>query len=437
MNGRAVRALLAAPLAVLGVAAVSLLLAGGAAAATAAQPRVLAIRFGPDLEVNPVTQDYLTHQLSRAAKDGYDAAVILLDTPGGLSTSMKTIYTAELNAKLPVIVYVSPDGARAASAGVWISEAADVLAMAPATNIGSSTPIDSSGQNLGSDLRRKVINDAAASLTALAATHHRNTTWPRLAVVKASNLTAAQALHMHVIDVVAPTLPALLNRLDGYRTKDAQRPYTLHLAGAHVDTVKPGFFTRLLNAVIDPNIIGLLFLAGIGGIGFEIFHPGVVLPGALGAVCLLTALFGFSVLPISWAGVGLIVLGVALLVIDAHVVTHGALTVSGLVALAVGMLLLFHNAPAPYHTSVPLVLSVTVALGLFWAVALAKAVQVRRRPVTVGPQRVLGAEAVVRAPNQVFVEGELWRAHRSGGGDLVPGERVHVEGIEGLELTVK
>ena len=283
--------------ALLGLAS-ALLLAGGAAAAG---QRVLAIRFGPDLEVNPVTQDYLTGQLSRAASHGYDAAVILLDTPGGLSTSMKTIYQAELSAKLPVIVYVSPEGARAASAGVWIAEAADVLAMSPTANIGSSTPIDSSGQNLGSDLRRKVINDAAASLTALAQSHHRNTTWPAKAVRKASNLTAQQALRMNVIDVVAPSLPALLRKLDGYRTKDAQRPYTLHLAGARIDHVAPGFFTHFLNALIDPNILSLLFLAGIAGIGFEIFHPGIVLPGALGGVALVTALFGFSVLPISWA----------------------------------------------------------------------------------------------------------------------------------------
>ena len=412
------------------------MLASGAAAGTAKQ-RVLAIRFGPDLEVNPVTQDYLTNRLSRAAKDGYDAAVILLDTPGGLSTSMKTIYTAELNAKLPVIVYVSPDGARAASAGVWISQAADVLAMAPTTNIGSSTPIDSSGQNLGSDLRRKVLNDAAASLTALAAAHHRNTTWPALAVRKASNLTAAQALHMHVIDFVAPSLPALLVKLDGYRTKDAERPYVLHLAGAQIDYVKPGFFTRLLNSLIDPNIISLLFLAGIAGLGFEIFHPGIVLPGALGAVSLLTALFGFSVLPISWTGLALILLGVALLVIDAHVVSHGALTVSGLISLAVGMVMLFHNAPAPYHTSLPLVISLTIALGGFWAFALSKAVQVRRSPVSVGPLRVIGSDAVVRGPGQVFVEGELWRARRTDGRLLVPGEHVQVESVDGLELTVR
>jgi len=416
--------------------ALILLLAGSAAGGTA-QPRVLAITFGPDLEVNPVTQDYLTGKLSHAASSGYDAAVILLDTPGGLSSSMKTIYTAELNAKLPVIVYVSPDGARAASAGVWISEAADVLAMAPTTNIGSSTPIDSSGGNLGSDLRRKVINDAAASLTALAAAHKRNTTWPSKAVRVASNLTAQQALQLHVIDTIAPSLPALLQKLDGYKTKDAQRPFTLHLANAHIDYDKPGFLTRVLNALIDPNIISLLFLAGIAGIGFEIFHPGIVLPGALGAVALLTALFGFSVLPISWVGLMLIVLGVGLLVIDAHVITHGALTVSGLISLAVGMIMLFHNAPAPYHTSLPLVLSVTLTLAAFWAFALSKAVQVRRRPVTVGPNRVIGSEAVVRTPGQVFVAGELWRARRENGAQLVPGEHVRVTDVHGLELTVE
>jgi membrane-bound serine protease (ClpP class) len=252
----------------------------------------------------------------------------------------------------------------------------------------------------------------------------------------ASNLTAQEALRKNVIDAVSPSLPALLRSLDGYRTKDAQRPYTLHLAGATIDTVGPGFLTRFLNALIDPNVLSLLFLAGIAGIGFEIFHPGIVLPGALGAVSLLTALFGFSVLPISWAGLALILLGVVLLVVDAHVVTHGALTVSGLISLAVGMLMLFHNAPAPYHTSLPLVISLTVAIGGFWAFALSKAVAVRRRPVSVGPERFIGDEGVVRDPGHVFVEGELWRAHRADGRDLVPGEHVRIERIDGLVLTV-
>lgn len=417
------------------VAAVALALTQAASAAT--QPRVLAIRFGPDLEINQVTEDWVKGQIDRAAKH-YDAAVILLDTPGGDLEAMRGIFQHELAAKVPVIVYVSPSGARAASAGVWVSQAADVLAMAPTSNIGSSTPISGSGQNIpGSDLRRKIVNDAVASLTALAETHHRNTKWPAQAVRGASNLTASQALKLHVIDMIAPSLPSLLKQLDGYRTKDVERPFTLHLAGAAIDETKPGFLTRFLNALIDPNVLSLLFLAGIAGIGFEIFHPGVVLPGALGGVAMVIALWGLTVLPFSWAGIALILLGVILLVVDAHVVSHGALTVSGLVSLASGMLLLFHKAPAPYHTSLPLVLSLTIAIGGFWAFALTKAVQVRRRPVTVGPGRVVGADGVVRTPTQVLVDGELWHAHRADGGELRPGDRVRVESVSGLELTVR
>jgi membrane-bound serine protease (ClpP class) len=418
------------------VALAALILAGTAAGA-ASQKRVLAIRFGPDLDINPVTQDYLTNELSRAASEHYDAAVILLDTPGGLSTSMKTIYNAELNAKLPVIVYVSPDGSRAASAGVWVSEAADVLAMAPTTNIGSSTPIDSSGANLGSDLRRKVINDSVASLTALAAAHHRNTQWPAKAVRVASNLTATQALNMHVIDMIAPTLPALLDRLGDYKTKDADRPFTLHLAGAHVDTVKPGFVTRFLNTIIDPNLISIFFLAGIVGLIFEVLHPGIVLPGALGAVCLVIALYGFSVLNPSWGGVALILLGVALLVIDLHALTHGALTVAGLIALAFGLALLYQNQPAPYHVNTWLIVGIGSGIGAFWAFALGKGFAARRRPVSVGPQAIVGKTGEVRGPGLVFVNGELWQAHAEDDSELVAGEQVEVEAVRGLELTVK
>src|SRR5207237_8363386 len=235
-------------LARLAAAAAVLFLAPSACAAD--RPRVLVVHFGPDLEINPVTKDWVNHQLGVAEHDGYDAVVIELDTPGGLSTSMKEIYQRELREKIPVIVYVAPSGARAASAGVWVSQAADVPAMPPISNIGSSTPSDASGQNLGSDLRRKVINDAAASLRALAAAHKRNTTWPVLAVTKASNLTSQQALAKNVIDLIAPSLPALLRQLDGYHTKDAGRPFTLHLADAELKTVSPGFLTRFLNVLI-------------------------------------------------------------------------------------------------------------------------------------------------------------------------------------------
>jgi membrane-bound serine protease (ClpP class) len=405
------------------------------APAGAATPRVLAIRFGPDLEVNPVTKDYVNHQLSEAEKH-YDAAVIELDTPGGLSSSLRSIYQKELSLKIPVIVYVTPNGARAASAGVWIAEAGDVLALSPVSNIGSSTPINSNGRNVGSDLRRKVINDAAASLRSLAATHRRNTSWPVLAVTKASNLTAQQALRMHVIDTIAPSLPALLRQLDGYRTKDPQRPFTLRLAGAQITTVTPGFFTRFLNTLIDPNLIAILFLAGIAGLVFEVLHPGVVLPGALGAVSLIIALFGFSILPVSWAGLALVVLAVALLVIDLLAATHGALTIAGLICLAVGLPLLFSNAPAPYHINTGLVVGVGLAIAAFWVFVTSKGIAARRQPVKAGPQTLVGSAGEVREGGLVFAGGELWRAHTSDGSQLRPGECVEVKALDGLELTV-
>jgi membrane-bound serine protease (ClpP class) len=400
---------------------------------SSARPKVLVIHFG--LEVNPVTSSYLDHQLHRAQDSHYNAAVIVLDTPGGLSESMRKIVKNEIALRVPVIVYVSPSGSRAASAGVWITEAADVAAMAPATNIGSSTPIDSSGQNLGSDLRRKVINDAVASLTSLMKYHHRNAAWAADAVRKASNLDERRAKRINVIDVLAPTLPALLKKIDGRKT--IGKGFVLHTANAQLVQAHPGFFTRLLNALIDPNLIPLLFLAGIAGIGFEIFHPGVVLPGALGAVALLLALFGFAVLPISWAGLALLILGAALLVIDAHVTTHGALTVSGLISMVVGSLLLFHNAPAPYNNvNTPLVIAFAVTVGGFWAIAISKAVQVRRRPVTVGPQTIVGEIGEARRDDLVFVHGELWRAKPEDGAPLRPGQRVRVSGV-GPELELR
>jgi membrane-bound serine protease (ClpP class) len=410
-------------------------LPAAAPAAAAATPRVLAIRFGPDLEVNPVTRDYLNHQLDVAAKH-YDAAVIELDTPGGLSSSLRAIYQRELALKVPVIVYVTPNGARAASAGVWIAEAGDVLALSPVSNIGSSTPIDASGGNIGSDLRRKVINDAAASLRSLAAAHRRNTSWPVRAVTKASNLTAQQALKLRAIDTIAPSLPGLLRQLDGYRTKDPQRPFTLHLAGAQITTVSPGLATRFLNTLIDPNLISILFLVGIAGLVFEVLHPGVVLPGAIGAVSLTIALFGFSILPLSWAGLALVVLGAALLVIDLHATTHGVLTIAGLICLGVGLPLMFGNAPPPYRINTALVAGVGLAIAAFWAFVTGKGIAARRRPVRTGPQILVGMSGEVRQRGLVFVGGELWRAHADDGTELRAGERVEVDGLNGLELTV-
>ena len=251
------------------VAAAAVLLVTSASAADS-QKRVLAIEFEND--VNPVTADYVTDQIQRAIDDDYDGVAILLDTPGGLSESMRKIYKKELASPIPVIVYVSPPGARAASAGVWIGQAADVLAMAPGTNIGSSTPINVGGEDIQKDLRRKVVNDAAASLRELARTHGRNVAWADAAVRRASNLGAAEALQRNVIDFMAPTLPALLAKTEGYKTKP--KGFVLDLKGAQIDTVEMSLWQRILDTLIDPNIIVLLMSIGVLGIIVEIWAPG-------------------------------------------------------------------------------------------------------------------------------------------------------------------
>jgi membrane-bound serine protease (ClpP class) len=414
------------------VAAVAVAPIAGSAPA-ASTPRVLAIHFTSD--VNPVTQAWLNDKLDQALKDHYNAAVIVLDTPGGDEDSMRKIVQKELQlsrAGTPVIVYVSPGGARAASAGVWISEAADVLAMAPETNIGSSTPISGTGANLGSDLRRKIINDAAASLRGLAKTHGRNAAWANKAVKQAANLTAAEALKLNVIDTIAPTLPALLDKIDGWTT--VPQHLKLHTAGATIDETKPGFLTRFLSILTDPNVVSLLFLLGIVGIGFEIFHPGIVLPGALGGIAMLLALFGLYVLPLSWTGVGLVILGLALLGLDLYVPSHGALTLGGLIALGFGLATMFQNVSGGPSESTALIIAVTLILGGAWAFGISKAIAARRSPVAVGPQEIIGMEGVVREGGLVAIHGELWRARADQ--PLRLGQRVAVDRLDGLTLEV-
>src|SRR4029079_14532068 len=260
------------------------------------------------------------------------------------------------------------------------------------------------GTNIGSDLRRKIVNDAAASLRGLAKTHGRNARWADAAVRKASNLTASEALRMNVIDVVSPSLPALLRTIAGRVT--TPRHLTLHTTGAQIVDVKPGFFTRFLSTLIDPHIVSLLFLAGLAGLGFELFHPGVVIPGAFGAISMVCALFGFSVLPLSWGGLMLVLLGAALLVVDAHVTSHGALTLSGLVAMAIGLTTLFHDSATPYHMHVWVVVTVTALIGGLLGFPGSEDGAARRAPVLFGPEQIVGLEGVVRAGGDVFVRGE-------------------------------
>jgi len=406
------------------------------ALATPSNPHVLAVKFEND--VNPVTQDYVNSEIERANRENFDAIVILLDTPGGLGSSMQKIYKAELASKIPVIVYVSPPGSRAASAGVWIGQAADILAMAPQTNIGSSTPINVGGEDIAKDLRNKVVNDAAASLRELARSHGRNVEWADAAVRKGENLGASEALEQNVIDVMAPTLPALLDKIDGRKT--VPKNLVLHTADARITTVDMSLWKKVLDTLIDPNLIVLFMSIGTLGLIVELWNPGLIFPGTVGAICLILGLFGLQVLPISVAGLLLMLLAFAFFAAEAFVPSHGALTVAGSVCFVIGALLLFEPAGDTYKVSLPAVLAIAATLTLTMAVVAFKIVQVRRAPVVTGTSELMGQVGVVRQAldpeGLVFVHGELWRA-RTEGDPLSPGTTVQVNGIEdGLVLEV-
>ena len=420
----------------LGAALAACLAVAGAAAAQS-QPRVLAVEFKND--VNPVTADYVKDQIDHAARDGYDAVVILLDTPGGLSESMREIVEKELASKVPVIVYVSPNGSRAASAGVWIGQAADILAMAPQTNIGSSTPISVGGGNIPKDLRKKVVNDAAASLRSLAEEHGRNGDWAEQAVREASNLTARQALEQNVIDLIAPDLPTLLNEIDGRTT--VPRGFVLHTAGAEVTDVRMSLWNRILDTIIDPNIITLLLSLGVLAITVEIFHPGLIFPAAFGAISLIVGLFGLQVLPFSWAGILLMIVAFGFFGADLFVPSHGALTAAGVVAFVFGALMLFDPAGSAYQVSLPVALAIAGVFAVFVGFALTKALAARRAKPTTGLDELIGQVGIVRAAldpeGLVFVHGEIWQARSRGDGSIPAGSSVKVESLsEGLVLEV-
>ncbi len=424
-------ALLRAFLASLVVAAGVFFLGGSAQAA--GSPRVLVVKF--DNDVNPVTAGYLDGQIDRANRGHYSAVVIELDTPGGLVDSMNRIVKKELASKVPVIVYIAPEGAGAGSAGVFISQAADLLAMAPQTTIGAATPINENG-NLPSDARRKAINFYASKARSLAATHGRNGTWADSAVRRASSKTANEAIRTNIADVLAPTLPALLTKIDGRRT--LPKHIVLHTEGARITTVHMSLWQRILDTLIDPNLIALFLSLGVLGIVVELWHPGLIFPATFGVLSLAIAFYGLDVLPISWAGLLLMLAAFAFWITELFIAfSHGALTVAGAVCFVFGSLLLFQPAGSSYHVSLAVSLSVAAAFSLFFAFALAKVVQIRRRPASVGTQTILGAHGQVRRDGLVAVRGELWQARTDNGGELALGDEVEVVGVEGLSLIVR
>jgi membrane-bound serine protease (ClpP class) len=405
--------------------------------------------------IDPATQRWISSALDDAASENAKLAIIRLDTPGGLSDSMRSIIEDMGSAPMPVVVYVSPSNARAASAGAYITEAADVAAMYPVSNIGSATPIAIGPSGESSDLDRKIKNDAAASMRALAAAHGRNPKLAQLLVTKAKNLTAREAKRAGLIDLIAPSQEALLTRLDGFQVK-GPKAQTLHTAGLRIENHDLPFAYQLLEILVNPNVAYLLILIGVVGMAIELFSPGLIAPGTIGVISFLLGLYGTAQLPVSATGVLLLVFGVAMIIAEAHLPTHGILGASGVAALIAAGLVLYDTNTSAFEVSAPVVILAGLLMGGFLALAVERAMRARRQPARTGWEEMIGAVGEVRDPldpvGQIFVEGALWRAELMPPGDgsehpgadtgadgraLERGSRVRVESVEGLTLRVR
>ncbi|HXH65029.1 MAG TPA: nodulation protein NfeD [Mariprofundaceae bacterium] len=420
--------------------------------------------------ISPAMADYVHRGLADAQKQG-DAAVILrMDTPGGLSLSMRDIIHDILASSVPVITYVAPSGARAASAGTYIMYASQVAAMAPATNLGAATPVQigglpmpsspspgpapaggdgkqaaSKGQQGGSAEERKVLNDAVAYIRGLADMHGRNADWAESAVRSAASLTSTEALKQHVIDLIADSVPELLDKVDGRQVRMASGMVTLHTAGATVVTVEPDWRTKLLAVITDPNIAYLLMLVGFYGLFFELWNPGYILPGVAGAICLLLALFAFQVLPVNYAGLALILLGIGFMVAEVFVQSFGALGIGGVIAFVIGSVMLFNATTPGYGISIALVLSLGILSALFFIGIATMALKARARPVVSGKEEMIGLDGEARGDfepgahgryrGRVHAHGEDWQAESTV--SVADGTTVRITAMDGLILTVQ
>jgi membrane-bound serine protease (ClpP class) len=416
----------------------ALVAAGGllpARAAAAAPVSTIQI----DGVISPVTVRLLETALARAQADGASALVIQLDTPGGLERSMRLICQRLLNAEIPVIVYVAPTGARAASAGVFVTMAAHVAAMAPATNIGAAHPV-AMGGGVDKESMRKIENDAAAFARTIAAERGRNADWAEKAVRQSVSITEREAVKLKVVDLVAESLPDLLDKVDGRSVKTAKGAVTLQTRGATVKAIEIGFRDRVLNVITDPNVAYVLMMLGMLGLFFELSNPGVILPGVVGGISLILAFFAFQSLPINYAGLLLILFGIVLMIAEIKVVSHGVLAIGGIVSMGLGSLMLFDAPEVGFRVSWWVILptvGATAGVFLFVVAAGLRALTARS---AVGAPALVGQTGVARGAlspeGQVLVQGELWRAVARGA-PVEEGSRVRVIDVQGLTLTVE
>lgn len=414
--------------------------------------------------IGPATADYVHRGIEHARALGAQLLVLRMDTPGGLDSSMRAIIKDILASSVPVAAFVAPEGARAASAGTYILYASHIAAMAPATNLGAATPVqiggteekdrpvensdkkkagkkadkDAAGGGLSSAMTRKVVHDAAAYIRGLAQMRGRNAEWAERAVREAVSLSSAEALKSKVIDLVAEDVPQLLQRLDGRRVKLAGAEKVLATAGVAATAFEPGWRTRFLSIITDPSVAYILILLGIYGILFELYNPGMVLPGVVGAISALIALYAFQMLPVNYAGLALILLGIAFMIAEAFVPAFGSLGIGGLIAFVVGSIMLFDTGIPGFGIPYALIGGFAVASAAFLLLVLGVVLKSRSRPVVSGREELVGAPGEVledfEREGWARVHSESWRVRAAM--PLKAGQRVRVTAMHDLLLDV-
>ncbi len=386
--------------------------------------------------INPGLAEYLIRSMEQASREEADCLVIQLDTPGGLALSMRSIVMAMLSSQVPVVVYVSPSGARAASAGVMITLAADIAAMAPGTNMGAAHPVNLGQKEMDGTMAEKVVNDMVAYTKSIAEKRGRNSDWAERAIRESVSVTEKEALELNVIDLIAEDLDDLLEKIDGRDLKDKG---TLHTKAVKRVVLTESLRDKILKTLSDPNIAYLLMMIGLAGLYFELSHPGTIFPGVIGAMSLILAFFAFQTLPVNYAGVLLIALAIILFVLEMKVASYGLLSLGGVISLFLGSLMLFEGtAPGMRLSWRVLVPTVVMVSGFFVAVAgLVFRSQVSK-PRT-GDKGLVGEVGVAKSrlepEGKVFVHGELWNAVAPG--SIEPGAKVRVVSVDSLLLRVE
>jgi membrane-bound serine protease (ClpP class) len=390
--------------------------------------------------INPVSAEYITASLKAASQQGSQALIIQLDTPGGLDKSMRVIIKEMLNSPIPVVVYVAPSGSRAASAGTFITLAANVAAMAPGTNIGAAHPVAVGSGEMGKEMAEKVTNDAAAYSKSIAEQRGRNVEWAEKAVRESISASETEALQHKVIDLIAVDLNDLLKQLNGRKVTTSAGEHILRTEGAALQHVEMSLRQRLLSMLADPNVAYMLLLLGAAGLFFEISTPGVVLPGVIGGISLLLGLYALQMLPVNYAGLALIVLAIIMFIAEIKVTSYGALTIGGIIAMILGSLMLF-DTPAPLPgLSLWVIVPSTLLVAAFFIFLVGAALRtLAQRPYS-GREGLLHKVGVALTPidpkqGKVFVAGERWNAHSAE--PIAEGVEVEVVQMDGMTLLVK